>query len=222
LLFYAVRGFVTLGQQVSAYFDGVAAVRHGADKAMSSVGSFVNEQILRQSKEAAPPTPPGPTASAPAAAPSAPAATPSPSPAAPSAAPAPATATAAPTPTPTPAPSATAPAPAASASAPPAPPSPSTAPVAPSAAPAGPAVSAPRRDARSESASKSAANCGAARQDCYPRCCRYAPPEDNRPRALEGPRSFEDVIPEGLRRNSRIAGPCIDGIGGCYWGGGRY
>ena len=211
LLFYAARGFVTLGRQVSEYFDGVAAVRHSADKAMSSVGSFVNDQILGQSKEAAPPTPP--TAS-----PSAPGATPSP--AAPSAAPAPATATA--PPATAPAPSATAPAPAApapapspSASAPPAPPS--TAPAAPSAAPPGPAApSSPRRDARSDPPSRSAANCGAARQDCYPRCCRDAPFADNRPR------TFEDVIPEGLRRNSRVAGPCIGGVGGCYWGGGQY
>ena len=43
-----------------------------------------------------------------------------------------------------------------------------------------------------------------------------APSEDNRPRALE------DIIPEGMRRSSRVAGPCIGGIGGCYWGGGRY
>jgi hypothetical protein len=25
-----------------------------------------------------------------------------------------------------------------------------------------------------------------------------------------------------IRRNSRIAGPCIGGVGGCYWGGNRY
>jgi hypothetical protein len=219
LLFYAVRGFVTLGQQVSAHFDGVAAVRHSADKAMSSVGSFVNDQILRQSKEATPPTPPASPPPAPASIPSAPAATPSP--AAPSAAPAPATATATAPPATAHTPSATAPAPAASAPAPPAsasapPVPPSTAPAAPSAAPPGPAAPSPRRDARSGPPSRSAANCGAARQDCYPRCCRYAPSEDNRPRALE------DLIPEGLRRNSRTAGRCIGGVGGCYWGGGQY
>jgi hypothetical protein len=26
----------------------------------------------------------------------------------------------------------------------------------------------------------------------------------------------------GIRRNSRIAGPCSGGVGGCYWGGNRY
>jgi hypothetical protein len=234
LLFYAVRGFVTLGRQVSEYFDGVATVRRSADKAMSSVGSFVNDQILRPSKE--PATPQSKEAAAPRALPapvaSAPAATPSP--AAPSATPGPAPATAgappatAPAPSATaPAPSATAPAPSASGSAPPAsasapPAPPSTAPAAPSVAPPGPAAPSPRRDARSGLPSRSAANCGAARQDCYPQCCRYAPSEDNRPRALEGPRALEDIIPEGLRRNSRTAGQCIGGVGGCYWGGGQY
>jgi hypothetical protein len=241
LLFYAVRGFVTLGRQVSEYFDGVATVRRSADKAMSSVGSFVNDQILRPSKEpatlqskeaAAPPALPAPVASAPAAPPSpaAPPATPGPAPATAAAPPATAPAPSATAPAPSataPAPSATAPAPSASgsaplasASAPPAPPS--TAPAAPSVAPPGPAAPSPRRDARSGLPSRSAANCGAARQDCYPQCCRYAPSEDNRPRALEGPRALEDIIPEGLRRNSRTAGQCIGGVGGCYWGGGQY
>jgi len=185
LLFYAVRGFVALGQQVSGYFDGVAAVRDSADK----VSSFVNERILRQSKEAAPPATPAPIPSPPAAAQSA----------------APATASA---------PAATAPAPSVSASAPPAPPS--AAPAPPSAAPAGPATSTPRRDARGEPPSKSAANPGAARVDRYPGSRRDPPFEDNRPRA------FDDLIPKGIHRNSRIAGPCIGGIGGCYWGGGQY
>jgi hypothetical protein len=241
LLFYAVRGFVTLGRQVSEYLDGVATVRRSADKAMSSVGSFVNDQILRPSKEpatlqskeaAAPPALPAPVASAPAAPPSpaAPPATPGPAPATAAAPPATAPAPSATAPAPSataPAPSATAPAPSASgsaplasASAPPAPPS--TAPAAPSVAPPGPAAPSPRRDARSGLPSRSAANCGAARQDCYPQCCRYAPSEDNRPRALEGPRALEDIIPEGLRRNSRTAGQCIGGVGGCYWGGGQY
>jgi hypothetical protein len=30
------------------------------------------------------------------------------------------------------------------------------------------------------------------------------------------------MVPQGFVRNSRLAGPCIGGIGGCYWGGGRY
>lgn len=224
LLFYALRGFVSLGQQVSGYFDGVAAVRHSADEAAASVGSFVNKHILRQSKEAtAPPTPPAPIPSPTAAATSPPSAIPSAAPATAQAPPA-----TAPTPSATaPAPSANASVPPASASAPPAPPS--TAPAPPSAAPAGPAVSTPRRDARGEPPSRSETNCGAARQDCYPRCCRYPPSEvnrpraeENRPRVLEAPRALEDVIPEGIRRSSRAAGRCVGGIGGCYWGGGQY
>lgn len=42
----------------------------------------------------------------------------------------------------------------------------------------------------------------------------------DRPRTVR--RAFEDLMPTGLRRNSRLAGPCIGGAGGCYWGGGRY
>lgn len=206
LLFYAVRGFVTLGRQVSEYFDGVATVRHSADKAISSVGSFLNDQILRQSKEAAPqskeaaapPALPAPVASPPAA---------TPSPAAPSATPGPAPDTAAAPPATAPAPSATARAPAAA---------PPASPAAPSAAALCPAAPSPRRDTRCEHPSKSAANTRAAREECCPEPRRYAPLADNRPR------TFEDVIPEGLRRNSRVAGPCIGGIGGCYWGGGQY
>jgi hypothetical protein len=190
LPFYALRGFVALGQQVSGYFDGVASVRQRADKAVSSVSSFVNRQILRQSKEAAaPPTPPAQIPSPPSATPST----------------APATA---------PAPSATAPAPTTNESAPPAPPS--AAPAPPPAAPAGPPASTPRRDAKGEPPSKSAANCGTAREDRYLWSRRCAPSGEDRPRALE------ETIPERIRRNSPIAGPCVGGVGGCYWGGGQY
>jgi hypothetical protein len=198
LLFYALGGFVSLGQQVWGHFDGVAAVRRSADQAMSSVSSFVDAQILRRSKEATAP----PTAAAPI--PSPPAAPPSPSPSAtPSAAPATA-----------PAPPATASAPPANASAPPAPLS--AAPAPPSASPAGPAAPTPRRDARGDPPSRSAADPGAAREDRYSGSRGSAPFEDDRPRA------FEDVIPGGIRRHSRMAGPCIGGVGGCYWGGGQY
>ena len=34
--------------------------------------------------------------------------------------------------------------------------------------------------------------------------------------------AIDDFMPERLRRNSRSAGPCFGGIGGCYWGGGHY
>ena len=194
---YALRGFVAPGQQVSGYLDSVAAVRHSADQAMSSVGSFIHERILGQSKEAtAPPTSPAPIPSPPAAAPSPPSATPSA---------APPTASA---------PPATAPAPSASASAPPAPPS--AAPAPPSAAPAGRPVPTPRRDARGDPPAKSAADCAAAREDRYPCSRRSAPLENDRPRA------FEDIIPERIRRKSHVAGPCIHGVGGCAWGGRQF
>ena len=288
LLFYAFRGFVALGQQVSGYFDGAAAVRHSADEAAASVGSFVNKHILRQANEASPPTPPAPIPSPQAEAPSSPSARPSAAPATASAPPATAPSPSATAPGPSatasapsatapgpsataPSPSATAPGPSATASAPSAtapgpsatapappataPPPPATAPAPscasappappcrvpahPSAAPAGPVVSTPRRDARGHPPSRSAANCCAARQDPYPRCCRYAPFEDNRLYAPpednrrytpsednrsedNRPRALEEVIPEGLRRSSRAAGSCVGGIGGCYWGGGRY
>lgn len=42
----------------------------------------------------------------------------------------------------------------------------------------------------------------------------------DRPRTVR--RAFEELMPAALRRNSRQAGPCIGGAGGCYWGGGRY
>jgi hypothetical protein len=159
------------------------------------VSSFIHERILRQSKEAsAPPTPGAPTPSPSAAAPSPPSATPSA---------APPTASA---------PPATAPAPSASTSAPLAPPS--AAPAPPSAAPAGRPASTPRRDARGDPPPKSAANCGAGRED---RCARRSTPFEN-----DRPSASEDIIPERIRRKSHVAGPCIRGVGGCAWGGRQY
>ena len=194
LLSYALPGFVAPGQQVAKYVDGIAGARRSTDQAISSVSSFIHERILRQSNEAtAPPAPPAPIPSPPAAAPSPPSATPSA---------APPTASA---------PPATAPAPSAPPSAPPAPPS-----AAPAAAPAGRSVSTPRRDARGDPPAKSAANCAAGREDRDACSRRSTPFENDRPSAVE------DVIPERIRRKSRMAGPCIHGVGGCGWGGGRY
>jgi hypothetical protein len=77
LLSYAFPGFVSPGQQVAKYVDGIAAARRSTDQAISSVSSFIHERILRQSKEAtAPPTSPAPIASPPDAALSPPSATP--------------------------------------------------------------------------------------------------------------------------------------------------
>ena len=204
LLFYGARGVVAFSQQV-------ATLRHRADIVRSLVSFFVNGPTSRPSEEAAAtPVPPAPIPSPSAAATSPPSATPSA---------APATAAAPPVPTP----SATAPVPSASESAAPA--APAAAPAAPSAAPAGPPASTSRRDARSAPPSKPAANCGAAREDQSPRSRRCAPSEDERrPRAFKDDRRrvFEDMVPEAIRRNSRMAGPCIGGVGGCYWGGGQH
>jgi hypothetical protein len=95
------------------------------------------------------------------------------------------------------APPATTPAPSATAPAP----SPSASPASPWTVPAAPPASTPRLDARSVPPSSSAAN------------------DRSRTARL---RTFEDMIPDGSPRNSRMAGPCIRGVGGCYWGGGRY
>jgi len=159
LLSYALPGFVSPGQQVAKYVDGIAAARRSTDQAISSVSSFIHERILGQSREAtAPPTPPAPIPSPPSATPAA----------------APPTASA---------PPATAPAPSAPPSAPPA--LPSAAPAPPSAAPAGRPVSTPRRDARGDPPAKSAANCAAGREDRDACSRRSTPFENDRPSAVE-------------------------------------
>jgi hypothetical protein len=83
----------------------------------------------------------------------------------------------------------------------------------PSAFPAGPPVSTPRREARGAPPSRSTANRDAAREDRYPSSRRY---EDDRSGA------FDDIIPPAVRRKSLTAGPCVGGVGGCYWGGFHY
>jgi hypothetical protein len=195
LLFYALRGLVAPGQQVLRHFDGVA-VRDNARKTMSPVTSFVDRHILGQSSEAtAPPPIPAPIPSPPVAAPSPPSA----------AAPAAAASTSAPA----------APAPAASADG-------SAAPAAPAApmpawvAPMLPSVVVPGRAAKGKASAKSAAGCCAAWQVRDPGSHRCLPFEDERPR------DFKDIMPGGVARNSRMAGSCFGGVGGCYWGGGRY
>jgi hypothetical protein len=48
------------------------------------------------------------------------------------------------------------------------------------------------------------------------------------PRAASRPPSVASAAPvstpgrKAIMRNSRVAGPCVGGVGGCYWGGGRY
>jgi hypothetical protein len=178
LLLYALRGPGTVGQQISHYFANVSAARQSSDAAMSSIGSFVEKQILRRSRDSTTaPASPTPTASPSMA--GSPAAVPSTDP---SSAPA--------LPAPVPAPSQ---APAASAA--------SAAPVPSPAAPAAPSASPPGLDARDTPPSNPAAN--------------------DRLRTAR-PRNSADMTPAGFTRNSRVAGPCVGGVGGCYWGGGHY
>jgi hypothetical protein len=74
-------------------------------------------------------------------------------------------------------------------------------PAPPPTAPASPTAQTPRLDARGAPASNPAAK--------------------DRPQAVH-PRALEDMMPARIRRNSRMAGPCTGGAGGCYWGGGQY
>ena len=93
-------------------------------------------------------------------------------------------------------------------SAPPAPAPPATAvessanePAPPPTAPASPTAQTPRLDARGVPPSSPAAK--------------------DRPQTVH-PRALGDMMPARIRRSSRMAGPCIGGVGGCYWGGGQY
>jgi hypothetical protein len=45
---------------------------------------------------------------------------------------------------------------------------------------------------------------------------------NERPRTTAQSRIFHDFMPDQVRRKSRLAGPCMGGVGGCYWGGGQY
>jgi len=109
-------------------------------------------------------------------------------------------------------------------------PSPSPANSPPPATPStGPAVtSTPLATAANSSANESAPPPAAAASPTAqtPRLdARGAPPSNpaakDRPQTVH-PRALEDMMPARIRRNSRMAGPCIGGAGGCYWGGGQY
>jgi hypothetical protein len=197
VLFYALRGIIGLGQQVPGHSDSTVTARQSADNVMSTVRTFINEQILRRPKET-PTTSPAPSSSPSAGATSPPFTT---APAAPSVAQAPAT-----VPTPSPNRSASPPAP------------PSAASSSPSAAPACPPASAQRHEVRPKPSSRTATTCSGTWEweDRPPAPARRAPYVDGRARILD------DIIPEAMRRDSRVAGPCVAGIGGCAWGGGRY
>ena len=47
------------------------------------------------------------------------------------------------------------------------------------------------------------------------------PAANERPRTAQS-RTYNDFMPDRIRRKSRYAGPCMGGVGGCYWGGGQY
>jgi hypothetical protein len=46
--------------------------------------------------------------------------------------------------------------------------------------------------------------------------------KDRRQAAQTQRRTLEEWVPPEIRRRSRAVGPCVGGIGGCYWGGGHY
>ncbi|MET0724188.1 MAG: hypothetical protein ABWY64_25635 [Tardiphaga sp.] len=91
----------------------------------------------------------------------------------------------------------------------------------------GPAVtSAPPATAPLATAAESSANESAPPTAQTPRLDARGVPPSN-PAAKDRhqtvhPRALEDIMPARIRRNSRMAGPCIGGAGGCYWGGGQY
>lgn len=93
----------------------------------------------------------------------------------------------------------------------PSPPSASPSPSTDSAPPANEAAPAPAPPAPSQAST--------ARPDARGAASRLA--TSDRPQTAR-PRAFGDLMPAELRRNSRGAGPCIGGTGGCYWGGRQY
>jgi hypothetical protein len=74
-------------------------------------------------------------------------------------------------------------------------------PAPPPTAPASPTAQTPRLDARGAPPSNPAAK--------------------DRPQTVHQ-RALDDMMPARIRRNSKMAGPCFGGAGGCYWGGGQY
>ncbi len=85
-------------------------------------------------------------------------------------------------------------------------------------------TSAPPATAAGSSANESAPPASSTAQT--PRLdARGVPPSNpaakDRPQTVY-PRALQDIMPARIRRNSRMAGPCIGGVGGCNWGGGQY
>ncbi|MBW8857648.1 MAG: hypothetical protein JF604_25720 [Bradyrhizobium sp.] len=85
-------------------------------------------------------------------------------------------------------------------------------------------TSAPPATAAGSSANESAPPASSTAQT--PRLdARGVPPSNpaakDRPQTVY-PRALQDIMPARIRRNSRMAGPCIGGAGGCYWAGGQY
>jgi hypothetical protein len=195
LLYHTFPSAAPVGRLASGYYNVVSTIRSGVDNVTSSLSSLF-DQLFRSKEPTTPPTPPLPI-------PSPSTAAPSPSPVPPAA---PSTKSASPAASPTPSPSAS-PSPAPSKAVPP----PS------SAAPAAPPVSTPHRQAKGGTQARPPANCCVAWEEERP-----PPPARRTPYEEDRPFSFDDIIPEAIRRNSRVAGPCVGGIGGCAWGGGRY
>jgi hypothetical protein len=227
LAFYALRGVVGLGQEASSGFFS-----HGTGKVIASIGSFVHDTVVRPSADkAAPPRPPAsipsPSATAPSPSPT-PSAVPNSAQAPPNSEQAAAPNTTPATPNASPVPPGTVPSdraqpPPAAASNPSAD---TTAPLAPpsriagippaprSTAPGGPPASTSRQSTKGDYYSRWAG------PECEPEWeerDRWTLRRE--PREQERSRTIEEIVPEATPRNSRVAGRCFGGVGGCYWGG---
>jgi hypothetical protein len=114
----------------------------------------------------------------------------------------------------------TSPAPAQSASpdAPSNPSAPTTTTPPPAAGETAPPASSSSAPANPAAASPPAASPPAATPPRYPPSTSAA---NEYPRTAQS-RVYNDFMPDKIRRKSRFAGPCMGGVGGCYWGGGRY
>ena len=103
-------------------------------------------------------------------------------------------------------------------------PSPSTAPAAETAHPApAPSATAPAPAPAANPPSAFAPTAPVAPPEPTPRfAARGAPPSQPTANDRSRPRTLGELMLPRVRRNSQTAGPCIGGVGGCYWAGGRY
>jgi hypothetical protein len=97
--------------------------------------------------------------------------------------------------------------------------SPSAGPTTPSAPPA--ATAAPSANESTPAPPSPAAPANPPAASPPPTSTPSTPAANERPRTAQS-RTYNDFMPDRIRRKSRYAGPCMGGVGGCYWGGGQY